>query len=837
MKGGGGKVKSGSFESLSKGNEDDKSFSDSKKHQAPRSRKCCCGQHEKCAFIQKIFHHYDPNDPRIGYVKLQKSSGRSISGDKRRYDKIKVVAECLNMSYEEDFDTEKRVALHHYHPKVAEYFHDPATKSRKEKTEILIPKALAYDKLRYPHEYREDYKNFDSDYIPAPSYPLDSVRKDIFRLDTVHMMDVNHARREVNEFLPFPNKMTRESVLTEEEKSLVQDFKSYPQSCAIMVAGYKRRLLEHSTEELKQHMLAPIEEDEVDMESKLTILQGVSRKNLLDPTWHELNPHAAKFLLGFDTLEEFCIYLECYDPNVKFDNKRHLSLSSSSPTRSTLEVIRFEKIMMTVMKFRRNMKDELLGHIWSRSKSAIGRYIKDAAPIVGLWGEELCDLDTTEKFFDEETPQVYYDLDETMIAAQVDGKAYYAESDRSNNLLKRAMYNNKLSTTAFQQVSWTSKMGLAFDHSCPALGAASETAHVQHQGSLHGNFTEHYREDDAEIEREDIEEVEMKEELCDVDQSSEELIDGSDVGVDEETCTVETALIEIYPDEEEGEDVEEMETHDTMLEATSDDEREEEEANQEDEEEEEDSGLVDGIDICEDAVSLMRERIKEIKRLEADPSAKKDSKAAFVIDKEGLKLAARERLIGNVNKSIESKLKQLQHHRRLHMKFRGGSLRKNIMSFYLDSTRKYRNDLINFIQSLQKAIKNGSKHPNKPFIVPSRLGKIPKGWKILADRGFAKDGILYPFLNEILFPHFIDKRQQFEAEEITIDRKICELRYTCEVCFSRVTNISALRGVIPYRLFQYVPHMINWGHANINLGQPLQKPKKWDDHVSQKGLP
>ena len=88
--------------------------------------------------------------------------------------------------------------------------------------------------------------------------------------------------------------------------------------------------------------------------------------------------------------------------------------------------MKFEKIMMTVMKFRRNMKDELLGYIWSRNKSLIGRYIKYAAPIVGLWGEELCDLDTTEKFFEEETPQVYYDLDETKIAAQVDDKDLYS---------------------------------------------------------------------------------------------------------------------------------------------------------------------------------------------------------------------------------------------------------------------------------------------------------------------------------------------------------------------------------------------------------------------------
>ena len=89
-------------------------------------------------------------------------------------------------------------------------------------------------------------------------------------------------------------------MLTEEEKSLMQDFRSYPQSCAIAAADCKRRLYEHSTEELKRSMLAPME-DKVDMESKLTILYGISRKKLLDSTWHRLNLHAAKLLFGFVT--------------------------------------------------------------------------------------------------------------------------------------------------------------------------------------------------------------------------------------------------------------------------------------------------------------------------------------------------------------------------------------------------------------------------------------------------------------------------------------------------------------------------------------------------------
>jgi len=43
------------------------------------------------------------------------------------------------------------------------------------------------------------------------------------------MMDMNHITREENEFLPSPDEEARQNVSTEEEKSLTQDFRSYPQ--------------------------------------------------------------------------------------------------------------------------------------------------------------------------------------------------------------------------------------------------------------------------------------------------------------------------------------------------------------------------------------------------------------------------------------------------------------------------------------------------------------------------------------------------------------------------------------------------------------------------------
>jgi hypothetical protein len=103
-----------------------------------------------------------------------------------------------------------------------------------------------------------------------------------------------------------------------------------------------------------------------------------------------------------------------------------------------------------------------------------------------------------------------------------------------------------------------------------------------------------------------------------------------------------------------------------------------------------------------------------------------------------------------------------------------------------------------------------------------RLAKCPHGWCMLADRGFHGTAHYYPNFNAQLTPRFLSKRQQFETEEVTSDYGICKLRYTCEVAFSRVVAQGCVRDVIPFKYFSVLKHMIDWGHANINLGKALQ---------------
>jgi hypothetical protein len=114
-------------------------------------------------------------------------------------------------------------------------------------------------------------------------------------------------------------------------------------------------------------------------------------------------------------------------------------------------------------------------------------------------------------------------------------------------------------------------------------------------------------------------------------------------------------------------------------------------------------------------------------------------------------------------------------------------------------------------------------------IMGKYLVKFPLAWLILADRGFYRDVFHYPNLNIHLTPTFLKGRDQFTLEEVKIDRKICEARYTSETAFSRVTDTTALQDVVPRAMFCYMQDMVDWGQANVNLKSPMQFPA--DTHL------
>ena len=68
----------------------------------------------------------------------------------------------------------------------------------------------------------------------------------------------------------------------------------------------------------------------------------------------------------------------------------------------------------------------------------------------------------------------------------------------------------------------------------------------------------------------------------------------------------------------------------------------------------------------------------------------------------------------------------------------------------------------------------------------------------------------YPNMNYQKTPKFLSGRDQFTEGEVSADRIICKLRYTCEVAFSRVTKTEGLTDVISHEFFHLLDAVNSW---------------------------
>lgn len=66
--------------------------------------------------------------------------------------------------------------------------------------------------------------------------------------------------------------------------------------------------------------------------------------------------------------------------------------------------------------------------------------------------------------------------------------------------------------------------------------------------------------------------------------------------------------------------------------------------------------------------------------------------------------------------------------------------------------------------------------------------------------------------------------KQYEPIELVDKRALCTARYVSEVVFARFVTLAGLQDIIPYENFRVLPYMVEWGHAQMNLGWPLRKP-------------
>jgi len=132
-------------------------------------------------------------------------------------------------------------------------------------------------------------------------------------------------------------------------------------------------------------------------------------------------------------------------------------------------------------------------------------------------------------------------------------------------------------------------------------------------------------------------------------------------------------------------------------------------------------------------------------------------------------------------------------------------------------------------KKLLNGLEVGGSHDQ--FRLPTRLSKFPLGTALLTDRGYRKHSIYYEYFNRHVCPSFLDGRAQFEYEDMETDIDIKRLRYTPEVCFARVVCCRFFRSKIAVEDFPVVDDAICWAYAMANLYKPLRKPGDWDDYI------
>mmetsp|Transcript_33508 Transcript_33508/g.67613 ORF Transcript_33508/g.67613 Transcript_33508/m.67613 type:complete len:393 (-) Transcript_33508:1234-2412(-) len=227
------------------------------------------------------------------------------------------------------------------------------------------------------------------------------------------------------------------------------------------------------------------------------------------------------------------------------------------------------------------------------------------------------------------------------------------------------------------------------------------------------------------------------------------------------------------------------------------------------EEEEDGKDPIDEIGLVEDMIELARIRAEQGDQPDSTTYAHKFSNDA--IDEYKKEVLSG---LGGPEKSLEAAKEQLKLHERLDELYRTNKLKPDCLGHYLNASRNARKRWLPQLNllSAQPGLRR------EDFTMPaSRLAKIPAGWSILADKGFVDCGPFYPNLNHHFTPYFLEGRSQFDRDEISEDRRKCQLRYTSETVFSRVTNFKALRDRVPYGFFSHLNdiHSLALGMANL----------------------
>lgn len=567
-------------------------------------------------------------------------------------------------------------------------------------------------------------------------------------------------------------------------------------------------------------------------------LCGISRRTLLDSVFYENHDKGARDMLGFHSLSEFLTYAELFFPDVSADvqllldkgpaaiyTQRHLT---------KLEVCLLSKIAITA-----GFKYERLASIFGlKSKSQVGNIIKKWDPRWGWAGMLISHLDITADYLNKERPDEYVENDLADVGSQCDGKDYKCETFRKSSTLNRLVQSSKVKTSALRDITWSTPTGLVWMYSPLILARATESGIVQWMGSYDKPGDKY-----VPIKRSD-----WDDDGFDLEDSGDDSVsdgDGNDEGVPASLAPIEinsdsdeeakdrTLGMSVAPlnevdgldnGDDDGEDFGELgrqvweEAMATCVAGYSD------ESGDEDADDRGDSSKKEPMPVVDEVRSFFDKVLGTNNRSGDGEPPKKKMK---MIDKtavsaEELEAAASEVRDEGPDSDGKAKLEQLELLEELHLiyegKVEGKTLRKCLLSMHLKLTEGDRRKTIKNIKDFRDGL------TEEPPKIPRRLAKLPRDLSVLADRAFADDSLSYPNFNVIVSPEFLEGREQFARDELQRDRKKCELRYTCEVVYSRIVNEEILKGIIPYEVMARVSNAHAWAHGAANLYRPLKLP-------------
>lgn len=553
---------------------------------------------------------------------------------------------------------------------------------------------------------------------------------------------------------------------------------------------------------------------------------GEGRLQFSSKEWHELNPNAAKDYLGFESYQEFVLYVSSHFTDVevktgklKFDaESEEIVIDPPYPTE-------FEQILIVKYFMQSTPVRKRTGNVFGIARTTVLKYITIWAPRWAKFGEQLSILPIPRDYFMKEMPEEMRELGLVDNEFMTDGKDGLSETLRKDDPLRRRQNSSKMKASAFRFMNFTSNAGLSFEHTRAYGARVEETALI----GLHGSYEKEkapmedwkdYANSEAGRERtiltywtllDDI--VSPEEALALIENDA--LVDSSNGGVDAEGEVDVAPTAECSRNESEQVDDEAAANNPEPLLPPQDSEEDETEM-----EEEADKMLDDLNEWYKDRV------VKTEVKAKMDEKGVTTKKLTTIREDEaGLKRVNMEALAKSPQGSPEEFLQQLEVHERLHRLYESRELTKCLLSAYLHMTKEFRWECLSYMGS-EMTPANYERVCEDPPDVFLRLHKItPKG-EGLADKAFEKCERLFPYFNRIRCPRKLRFRKvkQYHTLELIDKRSICTGRYIVEVPFSRLLAVAGLRDVVPYENIRIVPYMLEWGHAQMNLAMPLRKP-------------